>query len=380
MAIPIGGLDIVDEAKLFVRKNNANVEVQCLPFAGQGKRGAAIFETNDERYIYRAPVLIPTSEGKQLESMLRLRIVQCPGNVKCSEDPASLSRRCTEIMFTVVDNAIYSSGLLLYFPFDPNDNRQNPQLYDFAGRKTGIKRVYTSAMYRALQTASPIHRRMKIPTEVWPSIHETGGVFHMNKGVLRGLTRDQILVEFSGYNVAEKSGVSTNGWWRGGVETYDQMIERAISSKKRLFYMAGQIEEDTTIAVISHGSFLSALIRSLTQANCSFALLNTSISCIDIQVSPVEEDDDDCVRVVLGDKSHAYVIVNSNVLKEGICSRNKGGAAAHHTTWVGGRTIRHLVIISMVKHQTKIRCKTAGAISSKYGPPEPRVHACCTKC
>jgi len=176
---------------------------------------------------------------------------------------------------------------------------QNPQLYDFAGRKTGIKRVYTSAMYRALQTASPIHRRMKIPTEVWPSIHETGGVFHMNKGVLRGLTRDQILVEFSGYNVAEKSGVSTNGWWRGGVETYDQMIERAISSKKRLFYMAGQIEEDTTIAVISHGSFLSALIRSLTQANCSFALLNTSISCIDIQVSPVEEDDDDCVRVRL---------------------------------------------------------------------------------
>eukprot|EP00975_Prorocentrum_lima_P007528 1615154-Prorocentrum_lima.AAC.1 len=40
----------------------------------------------------------PPLTGKQLESMLRLRIVQCPGNVKCSEDPASLSRRCTEIM------------------------------------------------------------------------------------------------------------------------------------------------------------------------------------------------------------------------------------------------------------------------------------------
>mmetsp|Transcript_21677 Transcript_21677/g.30378 ORF Transcript_21677/g.30378 Transcript_21677/m.30378 type:complete len:348 (-) Transcript_21677:212-1255(-) len=176
---------------------------------------------------------------------------------------------------------------------------QNPQLYDFAGRKTGIKSLYTSAMYRALQTTSPVYRRMKIPTEVWPGIHETGGVFHMNEGVLRGLTRDQILVEFSGYHIAKSSGVSSNGWWRGGVETYDQMIERAVSSKKVLVDMASQLEEDTTVAVISHGSFLSALIRSLTQANCSFALLNTSISCIDIQVSTVEEGDDDYVRVRL---------------------------------------------------------------------------------
>eukprot|EP00471_Norrisiella_sphaerica_P009331 CAMPEP_0184501746 /NCGR_PEP_ID=MMETSP0113_2-20130426/48465_1 /TAXON_ID=91329 /ORGANISM="Norrisiella sphaerica, Strain BC52" /LENGTH=324 /DNA_ID=CAMNT_0026890621 /DNA_START=36 /DNA_END=1010 /DNA_ORIENTATION=- len=169
---------------------------------------------------------------------------------------------------------------------------RNPELYDFDGRQLGIQRIYTSAMYRALQTSSPMHRHMRIPTEVWPDIHETGGIFHINEGMLRGLTHDQVAVEFAGYEIP-RGTVRDNGWWRGGAETYEQMLARTHSTKRRLIKMAGELDDDMTIAMVSHGSFLSALIRALTQAKCSFALLNTSISCIDIQAMRSEYEDID---------------------------------------------------------------------------------------
>jgi len=176
---------------------------------------------------------------------------------------------------------------------------ENPSLYDFGGRSIGIEKIYTSAMHRAMQTAAPLHRRLKIPTEVWTDIHETGGVFHINHGPLGGMNFAQICVKFPSYEVS-KNHVSPQGWWRGGAETYEQMVERAHSTKSKLVAMAGELDADCTIAVVSHGSFISALLRSLTHANCAFALLNTGISCVDIQVvNPSEDavDDDTNARV-----------------------------------------------------------------------------------
>jgi len=175
---------------------------------------------------------------------------------------------------------------------------RNPELYDFDGRGMSISKIYTSAMHRAMQTALPLHRYLKTPTEIWPSIHETGGIFHVKQGILRGHTFNQIGVEFAGFHVPRET-VGERGWWRGGSETYAQMVERADTTKLSLFDMAQDIDEDTTIALVSHGSFLSALIRSLTQANCAFALMNTAVTCVDITVDSSMDSGDDIARVRL---------------------------------------------------------------------------------
>jgi len=175
---------------------------------------------------------------------------------------------------------------------------KNNELYDFDRRGRTITRIYTSAMHRAMQTALPLHRYLRIPTEVWPDIHETGGIFHIKHGILRGYTWNQIGVEFAGFKVPRQIG--DRGWWRGGSETYSEMVERANSTKRSLLDMTAELEEDATIVLVSHGSFLSALLRSLTQANCAFALVNTAVTCVDIEVDPAtENDDNDLARVRL---------------------------------------------------------------------------------
>ncbi|GAB5360337.1 hypothetical protein AAMO2058_000618800 [Amorphochlora amoebiformis] len=176
--------------------------------------------------------------------------------------------------------------------------RQNPDLYGFGGEIRDVDKLYTSPMLRAMQTTVAL-RTLKAPIEIWADLHETGGIFHKNHRTLRGITEYDIQKDFTGFEVRDYE-VSKTGWWKGGVETYEEMTIRAEKTKLRLFRMAADLQgDDYTIALVSHGSFLATLIRSLTQANCMFALLNTGVSCLDIEVNKVGEDEDDFARVRL---------------------------------------------------------------------------------
>jgi 2,3-bisphosphoglycerate-dependent phosphoglycerate mutase len=80
----------------------------------------------------------------------------------------------------------------------------------------GITRLYCSAMYRALQTASYIGRALALNPEVWLDIHESGGIFLEHddeRGVVGypGKTRREIREEFPGYLLP--NGVTDEGWW-----------------------------------------------------------------------------------------------------------------------------------------------------------------------
>jgi broad specificity phosphatase PhoE len=152
-----------------------------------------------------------------------------------------------------------------------------------------IERVYVSPMLRAMQTARPISRVLGVTPQVWIDIHEHGGVFTGNPELgdvvgYPGLTRAEMAAQFPDYIVAE--GVSDGGWWHGGYEEMDVCYSRARRVAERLYALYEELE-GKTIALVTHGTFLDALMHALFVPNeaygnrVHFSHLNTAISRVD---------------------------------------------------------------------------------------------------
>jgi broad specificity phosphatase PhoE len=148
-------------------------------------------------------------------------------------------------------------------------------------------------MLRALQTALPISRALGLKPHVWVDIHEHGGVFTGNpdKGDVvsyPGLTRAQIAADFCDYQVV--NGVHDGGWWSGGYEEMDLCYGRACKVAARLHELAEQ-QTYATIALVTHGTFLDALLQVLFAPGESygerihFSHLNTAMSRIDFSAN-----------------------------------------------------------------------------------------------
>jgi broad specificity phosphatase PhoE len=149
--------------------------------------------------------------------------------------------------------------------------------------------LFVSPMLRALQTALPISRALGLNPQVWVDIHEHGGVFTGNpeKGDVvgyAGVTRAQIAADFAHYQVVD--GVHDGGWWTGGYEEMDVCYSRACKVAARLHDLAEQ-QTYATIALVTHGTFLDALLHALLAPDESygermhFSHLNTAVSRID---------------------------------------------------------------------------------------------------
>lgn len=152
-----------------------------------------------------------------------------------------------------------------------------------------ITRLYVSPMLRALQTALPISRTLGLQPEVWVDIHEHGGVFTGNPELgnvvgYPGLTSAEMAEQFGTYRLA--AGVGANGWWTGGFEEMDVCYTRACRVAEQLHVLHGECE-GTTIALVTHGTFLDALMHALFVPNdpygnrVHFSHLNTAVSRVD---------------------------------------------------------------------------------------------------
>lgn len=153
-----------------------------------------------------------------------------------------------------------------------------------------VDTLYVSPMLRALQTALPISRGLGVQPQVWVDIHEHGGVFTGNPDVegdvigYPGLTRAEIAAQFAGYQVVD--GVHDGGWWSGGYEEMDVCYSRGCRVAERLYGLAEE-RPDATIALVTHGTFLDALLQALFVPNegygerVHFSHLNTAVSRID---------------------------------------------------------------------------------------------------
>lgn len=156
----------------------------------------------------------------------------------------------------------------------------------------GIKRLYCSPMWRALQTARPLGAALGLTPEVWIELHEQGGVYldHGEAGIVGypGRTRQQIAAEFPGYSLPP--GITEKGWWlQPGAET-------AAAFRDRVLRVAAQIrawaELDECIVLISHGCFMDGLLKIIFNQPLDYTVyfhhLNTAISWIGFRKGRVE--------------------------------------------------------------------------------------------
>ncbi|HIC88955.1 MAG TPA: histidine phosphatase family protein [Anaerolineae bacterium] len=151
----------------------------------------------------------------------------------------------------------------------------------------GITRLYCSPMWRALQTALPVGQALGLAPEVWIEIHEHGGVYldHGKTGGVvghPGKTRQEILAEFPDYVLPE--AITDRGWWTNGYEELSACYARAVKVADELHKWA---TSDERIALISHGTFMDALLKALFDQlpgrHFSYSHNNTGITRVDFR-------------------------------------------------------------------------------------------------
>jgi broad specificity phosphatase PhoE len=149
---------------------------------------------------------------------------------------------------------------------------------------TGITRLLVSPMRRAMQTALPVSRELRLNPEVSLDIFEQGGLYvEGDEGISTspGLTRSEMQAHFPGYQLPP--GVTDSGWWlatdREDMAACQARAIRLVAQLNLVRFSAGRI------AIVSHGMFLEqvfkALFNLLPGDSLRLTLYNTSVSRID---------------------------------------------------------------------------------------------------
>ncbi len=127
----------------------------------------------------------------------------------------------------------------------------------------GITSLFTSPMYRSLQTVQPIATSLGLEPKIWVDIHEEGGMY-LNHGGDEGLvgypgrTRPEILSEFPNYHLP--SSFNDAGWWNKDHEDPPSLLVRATKVAEQLHDIASN---EDRVAIITHGGFMNALLKAL---------------------------------------------------------------------------------------------------------------------
>lgn len=132
---------------------------------------------------------------------------------------------------------------------------------DAAGEGYTISHLYTSAMYRSLLTTKPVSDALGIAPQVWPDLHEKGGMYLERNGDIRGfggMSRSAILEQFPGYQLPDE--VTKHGWYDAalGREPETHSYYRAIKVARALRERSDSAE---VIALVSHAGFLDLLLK-----------------------------------------------------------------------------------------------------------------------
>ena len=130
-------------------------------------------------------------------------------------------------------------------------------------RGFGITSLFTSAMYRSLQTVQPVARSLELEPQIWVDLHEEGGMYLDHKGDrgmvgYPGRSRSEIEAEFPGYHLPRE--ITESGWWTQGHEEMAEVATRANRVSKQLKEMSDWEEK---VAIITHGFFIDFLLKAL---------------------------------------------------------------------------------------------------------------------
>ncbi len=155
-----------------------------------------------------------------------------------------------------------------------------------------LTHLYCSPMYRALQTMQPIAKALNINPTVWIDVHEVGGIHYDKDGetiVLGGKTRTEIMTEFPNYALPD--AITDEGWYKKewGREDWAGCLARAFRVSSALVMRAeNPRSQDDKIAIVSHGGFINAILKALTNIapnpRLDFWHYNTAITRVDLEV------------------------------------------------------------------------------------------------
>lgn len=165
----------------------------------------------------------------------------------------------------------------------------------------GLTHIYTSLMERAVHTAMPTARRLKIPFAAWTEIHESGGIFGRDGDVkLKGLPgKPQAWFEANAPELILPNSLNGDGWWNcRPQEKEEEAYERAKHVWSELLNRHGDQDgqPEQRVVFVSHGGFFMHLMCAMLnlpwrQASNGlqswFLLNNCSISRFDVNKEEV---------------------------------------------------------------------------------------------
>ena len=174
---------------------------------------------------------------------------------------------------------------------DPWVNPNTGYSQQLGAKGVDISHLFCSPMYRAMQTTFPVANALGLKPEIWVDVHEHGGVYLEEAGKITGFpgrNRAQIAEEFPAYVIPD--GITEAGWWNpnNGVEGLPSCYGRAIKIAAELKRRAhDHHEKGERIALITHGTFIDALIKALLNQlpnrNMYYLHYNTAVTRIDFE-------------------------------------------------------------------------------------------------
>lgn len=157
----------------------------------------------------------------------------------------------------------------------------------------GITDIFVSPMLRAVQTARPIVAALKLKPRMWVAIYEDGGMFTGDPqspesvSSYPGMTRADFVRDHPEFELVDE--ITDDGWSAGGWEDRAACHARAIRVAADLVQRAESERQQgiaSVVALVSHGTFLDALIKALfghlPDDRHHYFLNNTALSLLDL--------------------------------------------------------------------------------------------------
>ncbi len=162
----------------------------------------------------------------------------------------------------------------------PDEGEDNP-------RRKPVTHIYSSLMWRALQTADWVANRLNLPVRGLKDLHETGGIYlkdpqtEIHHG-LPGKTPLDLQAGFAALQFVEP--INPAGWWNVPFEPDEAVMPRAQRLVNWIFEKHGS--GDDQIALFSHGGFFNyffaALLGESDLLPAWFVLNNTGRCCFEM--------------------------------------------------------------------------------------------------
>jgi 2,3-bisphosphoglycerate-dependent phosphoglycerate mutase len=218
-----------------------------------------------------------------------IRHAQSENNVLWEQTGSSQGRSSDpELTTTGRQQADQLAQFLSHKPAGQSANRWDPQ--NRAG--FGLSHLYTSLMVRAVATAIPLARALKLPLHAWPDVHEIGGIYlddEQGKPLgLAGKDRGYFAQNYPDLQLGDE--VNDTGWWNRDYEPDEAALPRAHRVMDRL--LERHADSQDLVGLVSHGGFYNALLSVLFEFNASSELWllmnNAAITRLDFHEGRIE--------------------------------------------------------------------------------------------